>query len=82
MVPRLLAAVVILFFLYVWSAISLIGHDRDLPIPGCRRALLRFIFWSHTHLLSTIPFFTILRYEYIPADKVGNYEEYLGSLAE
>lgn len=80
LVPRLFIATCCMFSLYFWLFLIMIGHDKAVPITGCRKIILTFIYKLHTHMACLFSIFHVLSYKNVGAEEVGHYEEYLGSL--
>ena len=50
LIPRILISVLVAISLVIWLNIFMLGHTKDTPITGCRRAILSFFYKLHTHL--------------------------------
>ena len=82
LVPRLIMTTIITVSNVIFVKIILMCHNEEVPILGCRKAVLKFVFWLHSHLVCILCLFHFLKYEYVSEEAVGHYEEYLGSLAK
>ena len=80
LVPRAIAAILVLASLVIWINITMIGQERNVPIGSCRRSILLFWYKLHTYLICGLTFFTRLTWERVSKEEVNGYSDYLGSL--
>ena len=79
-IPRMLFLVVAMVSLMIWINIFMLGSQEGVPLTGCRKRGLAFIYKVHAHLMCTVGWFTIVRWDRISKEQVNNYEEYLGTV--
>ena len=79
LLPRMLFLVVSMISLMIWINIFMIGQEEGVPLTGCRKRGLAFIYKVHAHLMCTIGWFTSVSWERMNLEQVKHYEEYLGT---
>jgi 1-acyl-sn-glycerol-3-phosphate acyltransferase len=79
LVPRVIVAAGFPFMLAVWCRILICCTDREQPITGCRRWMIKFMFWAWGRSGLLLGFATLVRTREIDVDdEKVNYEEWLG----
>ena len=81
MLPRILYQFVI--GITLTTTVKLILGGDPTAKPNERQVkLLKLTYKIHTHALSLVSYFTLLRYNYLTLEDVNHYEEYLGPKSE
>ena len=79
LIPRLIILIGILLIGSIATSIIMCGQKRDEPITGTRNKCLKFLCLLGIRLISFFSFFMVCSSEYVSAERVNYYEEYLGT---
>lgn len=81
MLPRCLILFVCLIAVTICTKLLMLGHKTETPMTGVRKFLVAFFFKVLVYTFSIFAFFTWMTHRNFELKEVGNYEEYLGTLA-
>ena len=78
LVPRMLSIVITLLLLTFFLKITLVCHDLDKPLRGCRKTVINFFYKVAARSLGVFGFFTWHTYVILTEEEV-DYSLYLGT---
>ena len=73
LVPRLFLSVLILLNCVLWLSVFMIGHKKDMPITGCRKRALQFVYKFTVHAIALVGFFCTVHNRSVSLEEVNHY---------